>query len=458
MASINELQRHFRGALIAPGHPDYETARRVWNGMVDKRPALVARCADDSDVKTALAFARTEGLPIAVRGGAHNVAGNATVDDGIVIDLSQMKGIRVDARRRVAVAEAGLTWGEFDAATAAYGLATTGGLISTTGIAGFTLGGGIGWLMREHGLTIDNLLAADLITIEGRSIHASETENPDLFLALRGGGGNFGIVTRFEYRLHPVVQVIGGLTLYPAQRAGTILRYFREFCETAPDALTPMFAFITAPPAPFVPEALQQKPVVAIVLCWSGDLVEGERMVRPVKTFGPPAADVIGPMPYVALQSMLDAGAPAGLHNYWKAAFLATLTDPAVDLFVEHSARMRSPLSQVHLQLLGGAVARVPADATAFAHRDAAYVANIVGMWSDPSEQEMHTSWVRAFASALEPHTTGGAYVNFLGDEGDARVRAAYGPKTYARLVDVKTKYDPANAFRLNQNIPPRMT
>ncbi len=455
MTTINDLRSRFAGSLITPNHAEYESARRVWNGMIDKRPTLIARCSGEADVKAALAFARAGRLPIAVRGGAHNVAGNATVDAGIVVDLSRMKGVRVDRERRVAVVEAGLTWGSLDAATQEFGLAVTGGLISTTGIAGLTLGGGIGWLMRKHGLTIDNLLAAELVTAEGKTVRASERENDDLFWALRGGGGNFGIVTRFEYRLHPVQQVVGGLTLYPAQRAKAILSYFREICESAPDELTPLFAFLTAPPAPFVPEALRLKPVVAIVLCYAGDLAEGERVVRPIKSFGPPAADVIGPMPYLSLQSMLDAGAPAGMQNYWKASYLAGLSDAAIEVIVDHAARARSPLSQVHVHLMGGAVARVPADATAFAYRDAAFAMNIVGIWPDPAENELHTRWAREFADAMAPHATSGVYVNFLGSEGEERVRAAYGEKTYARLAEVKQRFDPLNAFRLNQNIQP---
>lgn len=453
MTRPRNVLSNFSGTLITPNQAEYETARRVWNGMIDKRPTLIARCTNAADVKCALAHARGEGLPIAVRGGAHNVAGYATVDDGVVIDLSRMKAIRVDAERRLAFAEPGLTWGEFDAATQAHGLATTGGLVSTTGIAGFTLGGGIGWLMRKHGLTVDNLVGAELVTAEGETLRASETENQDLFWALRGGGGNFGIVTRFEYRVHPLAQVIGGMALYPASRAGAMLRFFREITDDAPDELTLLFGFLTAPPEPFVPEHLRMKPVVAIVLCYSGDLAEGERLVRPIKSLGPPAVDLIGPMPYAALQSMLDAGAPAGLQNYWKASYLPALSDAAFELLVEHSRRMPSPLSQVHLHHMGGAVARVPKEATAFAHRDAAFAMNIVALWTDPAQNEAHIRWAREFADAMAPHTTGGVYVNFLGNEGEERIRAAYSEQGYARLVEVKTRFDSENVFRLNQNI-----
>jgi FAD/FMN-containing dehydrogenase len=448
----------FNGTLIGPGHAEYEAARRVWNGMIDKRPSLIARCNNAEDVRAALSFGREQRLPIAVRGGAHNVAGNATVDGGLVIDLAPMKGLRVDAAGRIARAESGLNWGEFDAGTHAAGLATPGGMITTTGIAGLTLGGGIGWLMRKYGLTADNLMAAEVVTADGQLLRATEKEHSDLFWALRGGGGNFGIVTRFEYRLHPVSQIIGGLTLYPLSRGAAVLRHFRELTEGTPDELTMMAAFITAPPAPFVPEHLQGKPVVAIALCWAGDLEEGQRWVRPVKSFGPPAADVIGPMPYPALQSMMDGGAPPGQHNYWKSAYLSRISDEAIDRILEHASRMRSPFSQVHLHQLGGAVSRVPAESTAVAHRDAAFAINIIGMWSEPSagEAETHTRWAREFSEAMAPHTTGGVYVNFLGNEGEERVRAAYGARTYGRLTEVKGKYDPENVFRLNQNIRPR--
>jgi FAD/FMN-containing dehydrogenase len=309
--------------------------------------------------------------------------------------------------------------------------------------------------MRAHGLTCDNLLAAEMVTAAGEVVTADADNRPDLFWALRGGGGNFGVVTRFEYRLHPVSTVIGGLTLYPAAQAGAAFRHFREVTASAPDELTALFAFLTAPPAPFVPSELQGKPVVAIVACWCGDLADGERAVAPIRSFGPPAADVLGEMPYPALQSMLDEGAPAGLRNYWKSTFVESLSDATIDTIVEHASRRASPMSQVHVHHMGGAVARVGPEATAFPHRRAEFVLNVVGMWSDPSEDERHTAWARSFASAMEPFSAGSVYVNFLGNEGEQRVRAAYGP-AYERLVEVKTKYDPDNVFRLNQNIPPR--
>ena len=453
---IEQFQRRFAGEVLLPESSSYDTARKVWNGMIDRRPAVIVRCRHAADVASAIAYARAEGLPLAVRGGAHNVAGYACVDDGLVVDLSTMKSIEIDSATRRAVSDPGLTWGEFDRATSASGLATTGGLVSTTGIAGFTLGGGIGWLMRRYGLTCDNLVSAEVITADGEKLTANDSQHADLFWALRGGGGNFGVVTRFEYRLHPVTTVIGGLTLYPAAQARAALRFFREVTDSAPDALTALFAFITAPPAPFVPDWLQGKPAVAIVVCYAGDAAKGERVVRPLKQWDPSGVDVVGPVPYTALQSMLDAGAPPGCLNYWKSGYLDSLTDAAIDTIVEHAERMGSPLAQVHLHHMGGAVARVQSDATAFAHRRSAFAVNLVAMWTDAAETDRYVGWARGFSDALQPHANGAMYVNFLGDEGEARVRAAYGEQTYAKLARIKGRYDPQNVFRLNQNIKPQ--
>lgn len=454
--ALTRFRRQFGGDVIVPGSELYDAARKVWNGMIDRRPAVIARCRSAADVACAIALARQEHLPLAVRGGAHNVAGSATVDDGLVIDLSLMKSIDVEPAAQRAIAGPGLTWSDFDRATAASGLATTGGLVSTTGIAGFTLGGGIGWLMRAHGLTCDNLLSAEVVTADGETVTADHAQHPDLFWALRGGGGNFGVVTRFEYQLHRVNTVIGGMTLYPASKARAALRFFREITESAPDELTALMAFITAPPAPFVPSALQGKAAVAIVLCYAGDATEGERIVQPIKRWDPSGVDLIGPMPYTALQSMLDAGAPAGCMNYWKSAYLDDLSDGAIDAMLEHTQTMGAPLVQVHVHHMGGAVARVPPEATAFAHRRSRFAVNIVTMWTDPADNDRNIAWARAFSDALQPHANGGVYVNFLGDEGEARVQAAYGEETYARLQRIKARYDPRNVFHLNQNIRPR--
>jgi FAD/FMN-containing dehydrogenase len=454
-ATIEEFRASLRGALVGPGDDGYETARRVWNGMFDKRPRLIARCTGVADVISAVQFARSQNLLVAVRGGGHSFPGLSTCDDGLVIDLSPMKGIRVDPQARTARAQPGVTWGEFDRETAAFGLATTGGLVSTTGIAGFTLGGGIGWLMRPYGLTCDNLISADVVTADGRVVTASATENADLFWALRGGGGNFGIVTSFEYRLHPVSMILGGVLFYPAAQAREVLRNYRQFVETAPDQLTTMAAFLTAPPAPFIPAHLQGTPMVGIVVCYAGPIEEGEAAVRSLRAFGPPAVDVVGPMPYTVLQTLFDAGAPHGLLYYSRSDFLPALSDGAIDTLMAQAAAMASPLSAIHLHHMGGAMSRVPAGETAFSNRGAPFTLNTIAAWGDPGESASHMQWVRDLSAAIKPHTTGAVYVNFLGDEGEERVRAAYGASTYDRLAAAKHAYDPTNLFRLNQNIKP---
>ena len=451
--TIGELRHALRGELITPTDPAYDTARGVWNGMIDRRPALIARCSDAGDVATAIGFARSEGLTVAVRGGAHNVAGNATCDGGLVIDLSTMKGIRIDRERTTVRAEAGLTWGELDAATQALGLATTGGLVSSTGIAGFTLGGGVGWLMRRHGLACDNLIGADMVTADGAVLHASEADQPDVLWGLRGGGGNFGVVTEFEYRLHPVSTVLGGLVAWPAHRAGDVLRFWREWAREAPADVCTLGVFLYAPPEPFIPPEAQGTPIFAIAVCHIDPDGRAEDDLRELRAFGPPVVDVIGPMPYTALQGMFDAGAPAGLQNYWKSSYLAGLDDATIDVILGHTTSIPAPFGQVHLHQLGGAVGAAQ-DSGASGHRGAGFLLNIVGTWADPAETERGTAWVRGFAAAVEPHAMG-AYVNFMGDEGDARIRAAYEPATFARLRELKAQLDPTNVFRLNQNVPP---
>ena len=453
-ATIQEFRSSLRGELILPGDPPYEQVRKVWNGMIDKRPALIARCAGAADVVACIQFVRSYDLPLAVRGGGHSIAGFSSCDGGLVIDLSLMKGIAVEPIRRTARAQPGLTWGEFDRETQAFGLATTGGLISTTGIAGFTLGGGIGWLMRQYGLACDNLLSARMVTADGRLLNASEQENAELYWGVRGGGGNFGVVTSFEYQLYPVNHVIGGMVLHPASRAREVLQFYRDYVATIPDELALMFAFLTAPPAPFVPESLQGQPAVGIVACYCGSPKTGHEIVRPLKEFGPPVVDVIGPMPYTALQTMLDAAAPPGLLNYWKSGYLQELSRDAIETLVIQAAKMASPLSTIHIQQLGGGVSRVPADATAYAYRDAPFVVNIISTWTAPSESEQHVSWTRETWNALQPCWTRGAYVNFMGDESAEQVKQAYGIN-YARLVALKNQYDPTNLFRLNHNITP---
>lgn len=454
-AAIEGLRARLRGPVLAPGDAEYDQARKVFNGMIDRHPAVIARCASPAEVIQAVEFGRAENLPVAIRGGGHNVAGNGVCDGGIVIDLSRMKAIRVDPVRRTVRAEPGLTWGEFDRETQAFGLATTGGLVSTTGIAGFTLGGGIGWLMRQHGLTVDNLLAADVVTADGRLVSASATDNPDLFWGLRGGGGNFGVVTSFEYRLHPVGPVLGGLLLYPIEKTAEFLRFYRDVVATAPDALTTLGICVTAPPAPFVPPPVQGTRVVGVAFGYVGRLEEGDAAIRPLRAFGPPLVEMVSPMPYVVLQSLFDQAAPFGMQNYWKSAQLDQLTDAAIDVIAEHAAALPLGLSAVHLHHLGGAVRRVDPSATAFAPRDAEFTLNLVGIWPDPADNARNVAWVRAFFDAVHPHARG-AYVNFLGhDEGEDRVRAAYG-LNYDRLVAFKTTYDPTNLFRLNHNLRPK--
>jgi FAD/FMN-containing dehydrogenase len=449
------LRGKLTGTVITPADEAYDAARSVWNGMIDRRPSLIVRCETSEDVVASVNFAHEHDLLLAVRGGAHNVAGNATCDDGMVIDLSAMKRVTVDTATCTARAQGGCTWADFDQATHPYRLATTGGLVSTTGIAGFTLGGGIGWLMRKYGLTCDNLRGADLVLADGRQIIVSEADNPELLWGLRGGGGNFGVVTTFDYQLHPVSEVLGGLVLHPASRTADVMHFFRDFVSTAPDELTCLAAFITAPPAPFVPADLQGQPAIAIAVCYAGDLTEGQRAIQPLREFGPPSADVIGPMPYPVLQSLLDDTAPKGMQNYWKSAFVDDLSDAAIEVLVARAAAMLSPLAAIHIHHLAGAVRHVRSNATAFGNRNARFVLNIVGTWPDPATSNSNIDWVRTTFDAITPHATRRPYVNFMGEEGQERVRAAYTAGSYERLVALKRQYDPGNLFRLNQNIRP---
>ncbi len=448
-AAVEAFASGLRGALLRPGQPGYDDARTLYNAMIDRRPALIARCAGAADVIRAVNFARESGLLLSVKGGGHNVAGNAVCDGGLMIDLSPMKGVRVDPSARRARVEPGATWGEFDHEAQAFGLATTGGVITSTGVAGLTLGGGIGWLMGSHGLACDNLVAADVVTADGRLVQASEAENAELFWGLLGGGGNFGIVTSFEFRLHPVGEILGGLLIHPLDRAVELLRFYDGFADGAPDALGSMALFVTSP---------EGERVVAIAVGYNGPAAEGEKILKPLREFGPPLADLVAPIPYSALQSMFDAGFPHGQQNYWKANFLKGIDDAAVGTLVDHLRRCPSPGSAVALERFGGAVTRIPRDATAFDHRNARYNMLIVGIWPDAATNAANTAWVRGLWQAMQPWSTGGVYVNYLGeaaDEGAARVEAAYGPEKYARLAALKAKYDPGNLFRLNQNIKP---
>ena len=456
--AVEELRRQLAGEVVVPQDSEYDAARSVWNGYIDKRPRVVARCRGVADILAALRFARAHSLLTAIRGGGHNVAGFGTCDGGIVIDLGPMKGVRVDPEARTARAQPGLTWGEFDRETQAFGLATTGGLVTTTGIAGFTLGGGIGWLTRKHGFTIDNLISADVVTADGRLLTASPASHPDLFWALRGGGGNFGIVTSFEFQLHPVGPVVlGGAVFHPAEKAREVLRFYNRWVATLPDEMTSMAAFITAPPLPFIPQPLHGTPMVAIAVCYAGPMEDGQRVAQPLVTFGPPQVAHIGPVPYTILQGMFDASAPRGIHAYWKTHYVQDLSDAAIDALVAETAKMGSlsPFATLHIHHLEGAVSCVKPEATAFRHRTPRYAMNVVGLWTAGEQADPHIAWVRRTFDAVQPFATGAPYLNFLGDEGADRVRAAYGAETYDRLAKIKQRYDPTNFFRVNQNIRP---
>ena len=456
--AVQELARAFRGSLLQPGDDGYDEARLVWNGIHDRHPALIACCTTPEDVVAAVNFARANELPVAVRGGGHSAPGYATCDDGIVIDLSSMKAIEVDPDARTACAEAGLTWGEFDAATQEHGLAVTGGRFSTTGIAGLTLGSGSGWLERKCGLTADNLLSAEIVTAAGERVTASADENPDLFWGIRGGSGNFGIVTSFVYRLHEVGPIVyGGILLATPDRARVTLQFMRDYMADAPDDLGGGVAFINAPPEPFVPAELQHQPVVGAIVCWTGRPDEGERVVAPLRSVMKPVVDMVQPMPYTALQSMLDDGGPKGIRGYFKAEFLEDLTDEVIEKLVQQGAERAGPMAQLLLEPMGGAISRVDEDETALGRRDVPWCYHALALWVEPDEAaaEAHTAWARALADDLKPHTTDGVYLNYISDEGDERVRSTYGPLKYDRLVALKDRYDPGNLFRLNQNIRP---
>jgi len=446
-ADLGDLRGVFQGELIHVGHAGYEQARRVWNGNIDRRPMLIARCTSVADVQRVVEFARLRGVLVSVRGGGHSAPGYGTNDGGLVIDMSSMKGIRVDEQRRTARAEGGVLWRELDHETQACGLATTGGTVSNTGIAGLTLGGGLGWLMGKHGLTVDNLISADVVTADGMFRQASATDNPDLFWALRGGGGNFGVVAAFEYRLHPVTQVLGGLVLYPLEQAGAVLRFYRDFCPSLPDEAEAYAALLTAP---------QGMPVAALLLGYNGSIEEGEKVLGPARRFGSPIADLVGPVPYSARQTMLDApNAEHGLHRYWRSAFTEQISDGLIDALVEGAARFTSPLSALIFFYMHGAATRpLPTD-TAFAARRAQWDFDAIGQWADAATSEQHVAWVRGLWTRCEPHLLGKAYVNHLAaDDRPEVVRASYG-ENYARLRQIKSVYDPTNLFRVNANIAP---
>ena len=443
--AFDELGGSFRGELLLPTSPGYDSARRIWNGAIDRRPAGIARCTGVADVVSAVRFAREHDLVVAVRSGGHGVGGQALCDDGLVVDLSPMKGIRVDPVARTARAEAGVLWGELDRETQLHGLATVGGIVTHTGIAGLTLGGGIGWLMRKYGATVDNLLSVDLVTADGELVTASESVNPDLFWGVR------------EYRLPRVgPPVLAGPIFHPLEYAPLVLRFYRVFAAAAPDEVTTIFNLRLAPPLPFLPEEVHGKPIVMVGTCYAGSPEDGIDVVRPLKEFGSPIVDLLEPKRYVALQSMFDPSVPHGWHYYWKSVELPPLADDAIDTLVGHASALTSPKSYCIVFQLGGALSRVGAEDTAYGQRDAAHNVNINAVWTeDDPEPERHVAWARDFFDAMQPHTSGRVYVNFLGDEGQDRVRAAYGERNYERLVQLKRAHDPTNFFRLNQNIEP---
>jgi FAD/FMN-containing dehydrogenase len=446
-AAVDLLAVSLQGQLLRPSDEGYDAARRVWNGMVDKRPALIARCAGVADVVSAVRFAREHDLVVSVRGGGHSVAGLAVCEGGLMIDLSPMKGIDVDPSALVARAEAGMLWGEFDKETQALGLATVGGVVSTTGIAGLALGGGQGWLTGKHGLTLDNLLSAEVVTADGELLHASEDENADLFWALRGAGANFGVVTSFEYRLHNVgPTVLGGMVIHPLDQVRDVLRFYREFAAGQPDELTTYAALLTSPDG---------IPVVAMVTCYAGPPEEGERAVADLRRYGPPVVDTIGPMPYVGVQGIISEGFPPGRLNYWKSTLLREIPDGVIDALADFAPRVPSPYTAIAIADTHGAYGRVAPDATAYAHRDLPFDMVILSSWIDSADSDRNIAWARELYEAVKPFTPSGVYVNDLdGDEEQSRVRDAYGVN-YQRLAELKTRYDPTNFFRSNNNIRP---
>ncbi len=447
--AVTELARTFAGQLLQPADPGYEDARRVHNGLVDKRPALIARCRGVADIVEAVNLARRLNIEVAVRGGGHNVAGRATVDGGVMIDLSAMKGIHVDAKARTARAQGGLTWNEFNRETQLYGLATTGGVVSTTGIAGLTLGGGLGWLMGKHGLALDNLLSADLVLADGGILTASREENADLFWGVRGGGGNFGVAVSFEYRLHPVGPIVtGGLIAHPFSAAWDVVRFFRDVTASLPDEFMVFAGLIHAPDG-------SGTKLVAMVVCHCGPLGTGESAAQPIRQFGTPALDAIGPMPYCQVNAMLDAAFPRGALNYWKSQFLSSLSDEAIRTMIDCFARCPTPMGQMLLEHFHGAVTRVGVSDTAFPHRTPGYNLVVLAEWMNPIDNDACIGWARDSYAAMSPFMGSGRYVNYLGDDepGDP-VAAAYEPN-YRRLQQLKAKYDPENFFHLNQNIRP---
>jgi FAD/FMN-containing dehydrogenase len=444
-SAIEDLRKQVRGEILQPGDAGYDEARSIYNAMIDRRPAVIVRPSGTEDVVATVRFAREQDLPLSIRGGGHNVAGNAVCDDGVMLDMSRMKGIQIDTANRTATADPGLTLGDYDRATTAKNLVSPMGIVSKTGIAGLTLGGGLGWLMGKYGLACDNLIGAEVVTAEGKTVQASEEENPDLLWGLRGGGGNFGVVTKFQYRLHPLEPMLGGLLIHPIDKAREVLRFFREFTQELPDELMFAAGMMTGPDGSVVN---------AIVAGYMGDPAKGEKAMAPIRAFGPPVADTVAVVPFVQHQSMLDDAYPPGQFHYWKSGFLQGLPDEAIDALIEQFHKRPTLLTQVLLEHIHGAVSRVPETATAFPNRSLPYNLGGFCIWDNPKDEDAGRKWVKEFWQALQPYLSGRVYVNYLGQEGPDRVREAYGP-VYDRLAALKKKYDPTNFFQLNQNIPP---
>lgn len=453
--AIERLKTHVKGHIVLPDDPNYDEVRQIWNAMIDRRPAVIVQCVKADDVAQAIAVAREHQLDISIRGGGHNIAGNAVCDHGMMIDLSTMTNVRIDAQKQRAYVEPGATLADFDQAAQVYGLATPVGINSTTGIAGLTLGGGFGWLTRKYGMTIDNLVSAAMVTADGNQLRASETENADLFWAIRGGGGNFGIVTEFEFALHPVgPEILAGLLVFPFSQAKQVLTQYRKFAASAPEELNVWVVLRKAPPLPFLPETVHGQEVIVLAVFYAGDLAEGEKLIAPLRSFGDAYGEHIGPQPYIQWQQAFDPLLTRGARNYWKSHNFIELPDGVLDAIVEFAGKLPSPQCEIFIGAVAGAPNRVSPDAMAYYHRDAKFVLNVHGRWDDVAQDESCIAWAREFFQASAPYASAGAYVNFMTEEESDRVTAAYG-SNYDRLVQIKQRYDPENIFHLNQNIKP---
>jgi FAD/FMN-containing dehydrogenase len=449
------LKSNIKGQIVLPSDSNYNKIREIWNAMIERRPALIVRCAEANDVPHAISFARENGLELSIRGAGHNIAGNALCDNGVMIDFSTMRSVRVDAEKKRAYVEPGATLADFDEASQPHGLATPVGINSTTGIAGLTLGGGFGWLTRKYGMTVDNLVSVDVVTADGKRVQASENENADLFWAIRGGGGNFGVVTQFEFKLHKVgPEILAGLIVFPFDQAKKVLTQYREFVESAPEELNVWAILRKAPPLPFLPADVHGKEVVVLVPFYVGDAVQGRKLIEPLLRFGTPHGEHIGTQPYAQWQKAFDPLLTPGARNYWKSHNFTELSDGALNSMIEFAGKLPSPQCEIFIGLIAGASNRVPADAMAYRHRDAKFVLNVHGRWDERTDDERCIAWARAFFQASAPYASAGAYINFMTEEESDRVAAAYGPN-YARLAQIKKQYDPDNLFHLNQNIKP---